>query len=45
MTAAIEGVFLRRLLLPFVIVCAFVLAVIILTMVLVKKELSNEETD
>ena len=43
MTTAIEGFFLKTLLFPFSIVSVFVLTVVFITDLLVKKEIHNEE--
>ncbi len=43
MTTAIEGFFLKTLLLPFMAISLFVLMVIFVTALLIKKEIRNEK--
>lgn len=43
MTTAIEGFFLKSLLLPFSIISLFVMIVILITALLIRRELSDEK--
>lgn len=45
MTTAIEGVYFKDLLIPFIMISLFVAAVVLLTGWLVRKELKNEKNN
>ena len=44
MTTSIEGVYFKDLLVPFIVISVLVLAIILLTVWLIRKELNNEKT-